>query len=888
MTSTLGTFPIRVQPLPGEALDSWLEALAHRLHTPLGDVLAGLGLHAPGPEQADSPSTEMLTRRLTPSTASAISQATGTSVATLHAMTLAHYDQRALVLDPRSGLAANATRWGRSTGSRFCPDCLAESGGRWQLSWRLGWTFACTKHDRLLADLCPQCLSRQRPRPPAMREIPHPGHCRNPFQEDDADSGKRRCDADLAQTATVLLDVGHPAMDAQRLVNAIVDSGTADFGPYADHPQTALDALADLRALVGQILIHAPRRALAERLPTDLPLTTDEVNTLFSPSEFELLARRGMQASKSAAITAVGTTLAVNILTRPDIQQASAAIRWVTEADHGPRPSERTTLLASWGKGTTETLRSVQLAAVGPQLRAVDQLRYRVRTARPSVQPHARTHQRLRSIPTSLWPELALPLVPPQHHHYPIMRPALSCLIGLVGNRQSIDAIAERLGKATTGFMASRMLNYLRGHRQWPDIQTALIHIADELDTHPAPIDYQRRRRIDYTHLLPDDQWAAIARQLGINRGSGTLARLFRNYLFLRISGLPSSMAPSTCIPVNISARSQQAMRYRRLTAEVLAHLDHAAEEFLRRHHVVDEPVTWHPPADILHGLTLPGHHPSRIDIKVLHRLIRESEMTATQAATHLGTTLDVVRCLLDQQPAPDTTERRPRPAPVTDPVRAALDATTFRALYHDQHMSLRTIGELYGVKADVIRGIAAEYSIPTRTPKEYRQLQELSREWLHEQYINRGRSLDDIAAETKMTRSNVAKRLKAQGIPLRPRGGASHSETLRIQTRARQAPRLLRPVLNSPAAEKRLRRFVIASTYPTLQKAARALGLHNSTLVNQINRLVRELGGPLLQRAERSRPMTLTPLGRRVVNAAVTWLSSHEQTADDPTTQRD
>ena len=39
--------PIHLAPLPGEALDSWLEALAHRLHTRLGDLLAAVGLPEP-------------------------------------------------------------------------------------------------------------------------------------------------------------------------------------------------------------------------------------------------------------------------------------------------------------------------------------------------------------------------------------------------------------------------------------------------------------------------------------------------------------------------------------------------------------------------------------------------------------------------------------------------------------------------------------------------------------------------------------------------------------------------------------------------------------------------------------------------------------------------
>jgi hypothetical protein len=165
-------------------------------------------------------------------------------------------------------------------------------------------------------------------------------------------------------------------------------------------------------------------------------------------------------------------------------------------------------------------------------------------------------------------------------------------------------------------------------------------------------------------------------------------------------------------------------MIYRRLTPEVVKHLDHAAQEFLRGHHVIDEPLTWQPPTSLICGLTLPGLDPSDIDIKVLHRMIREHEMTATQAAVQLGTSLDVVRCLLDQHPAPATAERPIRIAQVSDPVRAALDPALFTQLYCEQKLSLRAIGERYGVNADVIRGIAGDYEIPIPTPKEYRPLQ--------------------------------------------------------------------------------------------------------------------------------------------------------------------
>ncbi|KAA2253342.1 hypothetical protein F0L68_33275 [Solihabitans fulvus] len=43
------------------------------------------------------------------------------------------------------------------TSTRACPRCLAESGGIWQLWWRLGIAAACIRHQMLLVDDCPTC-----------------------------------------------------------------------------------------------------------------------------------------------------------------------------------------------------------------------------------------------------------------------------------------------------------------------------------------------------------------------------------------------------------------------------------------------------------------------------------------------------------------------------------------------------------------------------------------------------------------------------------------------------------------------------------------------------------------------------------------------------------
>jgi hypothetical protein len=129
------TLPLRVPPVPGEALDSWLEALARRSQVSVGTLTAALGWTvpaSPGGLVAGIPA-EVLRR---------IEYQAGLPAGRLDDAVLDRYQPLGPV---------------RRRGSRYCPSCLADRDGRWLLSWRLGWTFACTTHGVLLCDTCPAC-----------------------------------------------------------------------------------------------------------------------------------------------------------------------------------------------------------------------------------------------------------------------------------------------------------------------------------------------------------------------------------------------------------------------------------------------------------------------------------------------------------------------------------------------------------------------------------------------------------------------------------------------------------------------------------------------------------------------------------------------------------
>jgi hypothetical protein len=119
------TLPIRVAPIDGEALDSWFEAIAHRTHAGFADLLSAVGL-----SPYNGLGTSAWIVQLTPREAEVVSAVTGVAVTTLRAMTLAHYSGRAVRINADTRTLHRAFPWGRARGSRFCPACLDETGGR--------------------------------------------------------------------------------------------------------------------------------------------------------------------------------------------------------------------------------------------------------------------------------------------------------------------------------------------------------------------------------------------------------------------------------------------------------------------------------------------------------------------------------------------------------------------------------------------------------------------------------------------------------------------------------------------------------------------------------------------------------------------------------------
>ena len=123
------TLPIRISPLPEESLDSWLEALASRADVTWGEILAAVGVCGMHGNSASYLATRA-TVSVTLGQLRTISHCTDVEPRRLRAMTLQPWIKD--ISWQRPSVAAM-----RVTGSRFCPICLGERGGRWRVWWRL-------------------------------------------------------------------------------------------------------------------------------------------------------------------------------------------------------------------------------------------------------------------------------------------------------------------------------------------------------------------------------------------------------------------------------------------------------------------------------------------------------------------------------------------------------------------------------------------------------------------------------------------------------------------------------------------------------------------------------------------------------------------------------
>jgi TniQ len=273
------SLPRSLDPLPGEALDGFLLRLAYRLELTPRRLAELTGLMS----QHKSYMPISILVHLSDPERDAFARAVRLIPSEVAELCLSSMGDRYAPVST----APEARQWrgmGRKNlwifdrATRYCPQCLVgdgssiqdDLGGAWQKAWRLPVVFSCARHGRLLEHLCPGCArpARDTSSHPAKYVIPqlcrgglHPTECRSLLPGFKPSAASATCGVSLGAAAHAPGPRRPPKaiVSLQQRINQLLDPGgptaTASVGVLA----SARQYFTDLRLITHLIRLSWPR-----------------------------------------------------------------------------------------------------------------------------------------------------------------------------------------------------------------------------------------------------------------------------------------------------------------------------------------------------------------------------------------------------------------------------------------------------------------------------------------------------------------------------------------------------------------------------------------------------------------------------------------------------
>ncbi|MBT2524132.1 TniQ family protein [Streptomyces sp. ISL-99] len=840
--------------MAGEALESWIGAYARRLRVTDSVFLEAAGM--PGAR------TSHLALRLTADEAAALERATGVERQALTSMTLEPYDGLAVAILPDRRKLSRPPAW-RFSGSRarYCPGCLGDNAGRGPVFWRLPWAFACTTHHTLLLDFCPDC--HQPPHPWKARRLgPRAtGACTRAHSS----LGLRAaCGADLTQALATPLPASGFVLAAQQHITTLLN------GEPAARP-TALAEVKQLYALAWRILrgLHT----IADRAP-------EVVHTVVAECGGELPQLTSEDVGHDAHNAAVGTALA-RIALHPGHADHEALFEWILEADRSLLKASKNNIGAMAGRWTWSGPELVGrvLAKLDPRATLHARLRYASASPRPRWPdlPADAITRRAAMIPAMLWPGWTMRLLPrPKNSKDPragTFRRGCSSFLLLPGGppQLNFERVGPLLGNQEINTDRDSIERRLYLDHDLTPLASTLAQLARALDQHGSPIDYARRRATftSATVTLDLDAYTWLCAQQGWNPGQQHRVLLMRAYLLMLLTG---EVHPP---PEGAS------YRFAWHCSEFRFHAPRALRSFLRRqakdnltHHKIIEPVTWEPPDAWVTAVRWPGLSPADIVEDEFRDLLATSG-TVRETAGALGLATEHVRLYCDLTATGAATP--------SDVIGKHLSARTVRTaktregilapdrlhdLYVNQKLELTHIANLASCSPDTVRRLLRQDGIPLRPrPRRIPDRPDITREWLHHEYVERQRDIANLARERRVTHYHLTRMAKAWGITIRPAGGQCYNAVGHLHLHRPLSEDMRKVVMNSQALN-RLRAITQISGHPSFAAAARSDGAGTDSALRQRVIGVEEAVG--FQIIDRSvRPLAATERGQEFLREA-------------------
>lgn len=778
-------------PLPDEPLDSWVEFMAHDYGATVGEMARALGLiDADGVPKATPQSARAWSTSLEPQQLTNLELTTGRPSDEYLAMTRTTFAANAIRLTPQGRISASCPSTG--VAARYCPDCLADSGGRWRLSWQFPFGFACLRHKRLLVDLCPGCRQPPRLIGHPITLVPQPGHCHN-RPSVGTPSIRERCGGDLT-ACTEFVAAGDVTREAQRMMLRVVAAGSSELGIYAESRPSTIQVFSDML-----LLSRAGRQALVDGERFDwMPVEAMDVSAITSHAITGKVDLRPITARE----VALGNTIAFEALKSgeriTDLLRGRVSVHTALD-HHSPPLRDHVSRALGRTRRPTATLQATKVSTTAPAARAA-------------------------KIPAVLWPEWTAHLAP-RRLDAEIAGGALSAAIVFAGTRLTHGSAIKLLDPDMKGRQVSHVMRSLGRNAPEADTIGALARLAEFLDEIAAPIDYTRRRVIDYSEVLPPEEWHELCRTANVLPGGDRRWQLARAHLYALLSGnrlARAQFAADASFPSFVELQQFRAG----LPGAVAEALRSSAAEFLSARGI-DEPVTWMP---------------------------------------------ELVVAGIDG----DVTVRGDHEWPPARPARAAVKPSRAVAAYS----SGRSVAEIaldHGVARQTVSRVLDDAGVHTRRG---RRRAVIDVDLLRQRYTVERHTIPEIAAEVGVTMTTINRHLEAAGIPRRPRGSASRSTAIRVDPRAGDSA-LLRRILVGQDAAQRAERFLIVARHDTMTAAANELGVTLSILASQMKRIGADAGGTLITRAVRGQPLTLTELGVEVQRELTRAFAVSE--AEDP-----
>jgi hypothetical protein len=791
--------PIVFPPVPGEALDSWIECYARRLHASTTGLLTAAGMTVIRMRE--------LLHRLEDRQAEQLSAATGVSIQDLKAMTLQPWDGLAVRYNVIGAPRDDPVGFARLTGTRWCPHCLADSGGRFQLCWRLGWTFACPRHEVLLVDWCPGCGQRPLPQRTGKRHG-NPSPAASCLRRDPAaDTSDADCGHQLTDATTAMLPADGAVLNAQRRIDAILATapGTAQrAAARADLAEIAILAVKALTILQTARCLSSDRPALLDQILTEANWPTQPTHPRHRPN------------TDAATIAAV-TALALTAHTAAD-PHSTQILAWIVREDPYPLVNNRPgpgRVLRSWRSPRPELLGRV-LSELDGRLTNLGRLRHRSAGRRPEV-PASDDQVRARAakIPATLWPGWSMRLLPPAlsgpRTRPGVIRDALAALLLIPGGTLDYRHAAALLG----GHCDELDLSQTLSRHPKPFTDTWLRTLADlsaALDEHSAPINYARRRALftPATVTIGTEAADALDAADGPAPDIARTAEAHRYLLHLLTAGHIQRSHTRDAPPVWPAPPPP------------LAEILHQRARQLLDARGIDEPVRWEPPKDWLPHAHIPGIEPEQVSLR-----------------PSAGSRADPVHqdaIALDTLPPGHLTlyqELYPLAAPASSwasPPRSAATvcADVARTLYLDQGKSIAAIAAATGTTDHrVRRALLGTGAISASRPKRPDPITIPIA--VIDQALHEGTNSVQLARALGL-RPGTVRRLAGQAgraFPSRASTFQAHQAHFAAITPPLH-PGLL-TVLRLPRATERLRAIIALTGHPTVRAAAQAWGTTES-----------------------------------------------------------